>query len=442
MNKVNDLIRKTARELFPRAVDLRRSFHRYPETGWNEYRTASLIAEILGKNGWTVKAGVELTGSRERLGLPPAEVRAREYERAKRDGAALSTLPLFKEGHTAVLGLLDCGEGPVTLLRFDMDALPIMESQSDGYRPLREGFVSRYPGVMHACGHDGHAAVGALLSEGVMQLRSLFRGKIVLLFQPAEEGVRGASSLLELSFLKQADHVLGFHLLSAIPAGLVVPALNGIFATTKYDYLFQGKAAHAGGDLRKGRNALLAASRAVVDIHEKTAALRERGRAHVGIFRSGRGRNIIADYAELSMESRGDSDSLNTFISEQAWKTARQAASLFGCSVTREKKGESSVCPQDETLRETVKKAVRMAGARIYPAPFSLGGSEDFSLLAREAACHQGRALYFGIGAGAKSGAAYEPHTSEYDIEEESLETALALLLSLLREVNGSGDAP
>lgn len=437
MNKVNDLIRKTARELFPRAVDLRRSFHRYPETGWNEYRTASLIAEILQKNGWTVKAGVELTGGRERLGLPDCEIRAREYERAQRDGAVLSTLPLFKEGHTAVLGLMDFGEGPLTLLRFDMDALPIMESQRAGYRPVREDFVSRYPGVMHACGHDGHAAVGALLSEGVMRLRALFRGKVVLLFQPAEEGVRGASSLLDLSFLKQAENVLGFHLLSAIPAGMVVPSLSGILATTKYDYIFQGKGAHAGGDLSKGRNALLAASRAVVDIHEKTAALREKGRAHVGIFRSGRGRNIIADHAELSMESRGESDSLNAFISEQAWKTALQAASLFGCSVTREKKGEASVCPQDETLREVVKRAAIDAGARLYPAPFSLGGSEDFSLLAREAASHHGRSLYFGIGAGTKGRAAFEPHTAEYDIEEESLETALALLMALLHEVNG-----
>jgi aminobenzoyl-glutamate utilization protein A len=440
MNKVIDLIRKTARELFPRAVDLRRSFHRYPETGWNEYRTASLIAEILEKNGWTVKAGVDLTRGRERLGLPGAEVRAREYERAYRDGAVLSMLPHFKDGHTAVLGFLDCGEGPVTLLRFDMDALPIMESQRDGYRPVREGFVSRYPGVMHACGHDGHAAVGALLSEGVTRLRSLFRGKIVLLFQPAEEGVRGASSLLGLPLLEQAGNVLGFHLLSAVPSGMVVPALSGIQATTKHDYIFQGKAAHAGGDLRKGRNALLAASRAVVDIYEKTAALSEKGRVHVGVFRSGCGRNIIADHAELSMESRGDSDSLNAFISEQAWRTARQAASLFGCTVTREKKGESSVCLQDDYLREVVKKAARDAGARIYPAPFSLGGSEDFSLLARKAACHHGRTLYFGIGAGAKEGPWYAPHTSEYDIKEEALETSLALLLALLHRTNGEAE--
>ncbi|HPJ71015.1 MAG TPA: hypothetical protein PLF44_09075, partial [Candidatus Mcinerneyibacteriales bacterium] len=90
MNKVNDLIRKTARELLPRAVDLRRSFHSYPETGWNEYRTASLIAEALSESGWAVKCGKELTGRSDRLGLPPAETRAAEFQRARRDGASSS----------------------------------------------------------------------------------------------------------------------------------------------------------------------------------------------------------------------------------------------------------------------------------------------------------------------------------------------------------------
>ncbi|HHH84908.1 MAG TPA: amidohydrolase, partial [Firmicutes bacterium] len=316
MYKIPDLIRKTARELHPKAVELRRSFHRYPETGWNEYRTASLIAGILEENGWEVHCGKELTQDSERLGLPDAAERAREYERARGDGALSAALPLLEDGHTAVLGLMDCGDGPMTLIRFDMDALPIPESRRAGYRPVREGFVSSYPGVMHACGHDGHAAVGAVLSRGVARLRSLFRGKIILLFQPAEEGARGASALLSLPFLKQADNVLGFHLLGTVPSGMVVPAIQGILSTTKYDYIFQGKAAHAGGDIGKGRNALLAASRAVVDIYERCAALTGKGRVHVGLFQSGRGRNIIADYAEVAMESRGESDSLNAYISE------------------------------------------------------------------------------------------------------------------------------
>jgi len=439
MNKVNDLIRKTARELFPRAVDLRRSFHSYPETGWNEYRTASLIAEALSESGWAVKCGKELTGRSDRLGLPPAETRAAEFQRARRDGASSSFLSLLEDGHTAVSAALDLGEGPATLIRFDMDALPIEESQREDYRPVREGFVSRYPGVMHACGHDGHAAAGAVLSLGISRLKALYRGKIVLLFQPAEEGVRGASSLLSLPLLKEAENVLGFHFLSSVPEGMVVPSIGGILATTKYDYCFYGQAAHAGGDLKKSRNALLAASRAVVDIYEMSAALSEKGRVHVGLFNSGRGRNIIADYAELAMESRGESDGLNEFISEQAWKRARKAASLYGCRAERVKRGQSSAFLQDKMLTALIKKAVQEAGARIYPAPFSLGGSEDFSLLARESARHGGKALYFGIGAMGKGGPAYDPHTAEYDIEEGSMETAVSVLLSLLRQTNGRG---
>jgi len=433
MNKVNDLIRKTARELLPRAVDLRRSFHLYPETGWNEYRTASLIAEMLDQNGWKVSCGKELTGGAQRLGLPSEQKQNEEWERARQDGAPHSWLSLMKGGHTAVLGELSLGEGPMTVIRFDMDALPLKESRKKGHFPWDNVFSSVYPEVMHGCGHDGHAAAGALLSEALASLSRFYRGTLILLFQPAEEGVRGGSALKEYRGVKSADYLIGFHLLNSIPHGFVVPAIEGISATTKYDYFFTGREAHAGGDPAKGRDALLSASRAVVDIHERCSALTKAGRVHIGLLKGGSARNIIAGQAELSMESRGESETLNEYISQQAWHAACKAAEKEGCFIERVKRGESTVFQSHTALKEIFKKSIQNAGWRVYPASYSLGGSEDFSVLARENSIAGGKSLYFGVGAAGGG----QPHSPDFDFNEKALETTLGVLLVLLADING-----
>src|SRR5919106_719780 len=132
-----------ARSLFEYTQSLRRDFHMYPELGFREIRTGGIVAEELELLGMEVTKGV---------------------------------------GKTGVVGLLEGAQpGPTLLLRFDMDALPIDEETGAEYR-------SQTPGVMHACGHDGHTAIGLTVAKILNTHRNQFAGTIKFCFQPSEEG--------------------------------------------------------------------------------------------------------------------------------------------------------------------------------------------------------------------------------------------------------------
>src|SRR5436309_10568729 len=145
-------IRKDAAALTPKLTEIRRDLHRHPELGFREKRTAAMISEFLAERGIEHRTGVAGTG-------------------------VLATIR---------------GEGPgkAVALRADMDALPIDEKTEN---PAR----SETPGVMHACGHDGHVAIRLCAASLVQKRRKEFAGTVRLAFQPAEEGLGGAIPLLE-----------------------------------------------------------------------------------------------------------------------------------------------------------------------------------------------------------------------------------------------------
>src|SRR5487761_2274612 len=144
-----------------RAIALRRDLHRHPELGLTEFRTASLVAERLTQLGLGVRLGRDVMDSASRVGLPPEAELDRAYRRAEAEGAPAAFLPAFAGGHTAVVATLTgANPGPVVALRVDMDALPILEDDTQAHLPAREGFISAHPGVMHFCAHDAHTATG------------------------------------------------------------------------------------------------------------------------------------------------------------------------------------------------------------------------------------------------------------------------------------------
>ena len=143
-------------------VQYRREFHYFPDIGWREFRTSARIAEILTEMGYDVVMGPELIdeksiGEPERLDANT--VRA-EMNRAIQQGANPSFVEQTK-GLPGVMAVLDSGRlGPVTAFRFDIDALPYPEKGEEGFRPFDEGYFSSSPNAVHACGHDGHVAIG------------------------------------------------------------------------------------------------------------------------------------------------------------------------------------------------------------------------------------------------------------------------------------------
>ena len=176
--------------VLPKLAAWRRDFHAHPEAGWTEFRTAALIIRRLRELGYAIRMGEAACASDRRMGVPSSAVLAAARERALEHGADAELVAGMGDGYTGFWADLDCGPGPVTAFRFDMDCNEVAECAEESHRPVREGFASRWPGLMHACGHDGHAAVGLGLAEVLVSIRRHLRGRIRLIFQPAEEGAR------------------------------------------------------------------------------------------------------------------------------------------------------------------------------------------------------------------------------------------------------------
>ncbi len=403
----------------------RRDFHRYAETGWCELRTASLIARRLTDLGLDVRVGRDVIDEASRMGIPTPADLAAALVRARAQGADAEFLEAVRDGFTGVVATLGRGDGPTIGLRFDIDALDLVESHSAGHRPWIEGFASVNDGAAHACGHDGHAAIGLGLARVLAGLQDSLRGTVKLVFQPAEEGVRGAKAMVMAGVVDDVDLMLGLHLYSGWPVGQVAPGKGGFLATTKLDALLTGEAAHAGANPQGGQNAMLAAATAVLNLH---AIPRHRDgvtRINVGRLVAGQGRNVIAPSAHLVLETRGATKALNGYMVASVTRVLEAAAAMYGCSLEIRPMGGAQSATSDPLLAGRLGEIVgRMPDLGLRPRD-SGGGSEDYTYMMRRV---QGRGgLATSIGFGADIGG-FGHHTAEFDFDEAALPLAVRLL--------------
>ena len=171
------------------------------------------------------------------------------------------------EGYTGAVGIWKTDRpGPVTALRFDIDALYLSETQDPQHLPNQCGFASQYTGVMHACGHDCHAGVGLAIAHWIADHADQLCGTIKLLFQPAEEGTRGAMAMAQSGIVDDVDKFFASHIGCAPRLGFVTVTSPGYNATIKFDVSFEGKPAHSVANPQNGRNALMAACHTAVMI--------------------------------------------------------------------------------------------------------------------------------------------------------------------------------
>lgn len=239
---IYEQITKMADEIAPELVAQRRDFHKFAEKGWFEMRTSSIIARKLTEMGYEVSVGDQVCKKDARMGVPSDEELEEQYERAVAQGADPEFVKYTKGGMTGVIGILRCGEGPTVAMRFDIDALGVFEEKDKSHRPACEGFGSVNEGFMHACGHDGHATIGLGVAKVLMSIKDSLHGTMKLIFQPAEEGVRGAKSIVENGHLDGVDYLIGSHVSdkAADDPAVVIPGSHGSLATTKYDVFFHG----------------------------------------------------------------------------------------------------------------------------------------------------------------------------------------------------------
>ena len=400
---------------------LRRDFHKHAETGWFEMRTSSLVARYLTNLGYKVLIGEDVCDRDARMGVPEAAALDAHYAWAAANGADPEFLPATKGGMTGVIGILRAGEGPTLAMRFDIDALGVIEAEDEGHIPAAEGFRSINAGAMHACGHDGHTAIGLGVAKVLMEIKQQLQGTIKLIFQPAEEGVRGAKSIVEKGHLEGVQYLIGSHISGSgkdDPAQ-ITPGSYGSLATCKYDVTYRGVSAHAGAAPQGGANALVAAASAVLNLNAIPRHSGGATRINVGTLHAGSGRNVIPDEAKMEIEVRGATTELNRYMCQKAEQILHSTAQMYGCECEIRLMGAADSLTSDESLARRIDRVCRDSLGLLPSEALTIPsfGSEDFSYMMNRVQEQGGEATFFrGL-----TPAAGPAHNRRYDFHEQVL---------------------
>lgn len=425
-------IKSLAKEYFPETVQTRRDFHKYAERGWLEMRTASIVARKLNNLGYQVLVGKELMCETARMGLPSKRVLTLNYKRAILQGADPYYLEKVKDGFTAVAGIIKNGDGPVVAIRFDMDALSIMEDDSADHNPGKFGFISCNPGAMHACGHDGHTAMGLTVAKILSEIKEHLHGTLKLIFQPAEEGVRGAKSIATSGFLDDVDYIFAGHIWQQAPGEDydIYLGMDETFATTKLDVIYHGVSSHAAGMPQFGKNALLSAASCILNLHSIPRNSDGCTRINVGTINAGTGRNIVPETAKLEIEVRGATTELNNYMEVYATDVIRGAALMHDTIVEINKMGKAYSLECDKKMMDIIRHVCddHLKNIKVAPKYLSpLDGSDDFSYMMATVQAHGGIATYMKL----TTDLAASPHNCAYDFNENVLLTGTTVYSSV-----------
>jgi aminobenzoyl-glutamate utilization protein A len=410
-------------------ISLRRDLHQHPEVGFTEFWTASNVVEILQLLGYEVLFGTDALDTKSRKNVPSTEELDYAYNRAILDGGNPQILDRMRGGNTAVIGILN-GEkpGPTLAFRFDMDALPINESSDDDHLPERYGFKSKYGGNMHACGHDAHTAIGLDLARKMAT--GDFSGTIKLIFQPAEEGGRGAFAIAQKGIVDDVDKIYCLHLGVGVPLGEISGGSTNWFASTKILAHFYGVPSHAAVSPEKGKNALLGASTALLNIHSLPRHSSGQTRINVGMLEGGTASNIIPHYAKMLIETRSVSTTVNEELLSKVKEIIKHSALMHGLQYEIDIVGQTpSFTCDKEPISVVMEEARDMNMFSSIKETLQAGGSEDAGYLISRVQENGGVGTYMIIG----TTIAAPHHHHKFDIDESILEPTVDLLERIAR---------
>ncbi len=379
-----------AEKLFEYSQALRRDFHKHPELGFQEFRTAGIVAKELNELGLEVSTGV---------------------------------------GKTGVVALLEGGKpGPVILMRFDMDALPIVEATGAEY-------ASTNPGVMHACGHDAHTAIGLTVARLLHEHRKELAGTAKLVFQPAEEGLGGAEAMVEDGVLEnpRPDVSLSLHVWNDKEFGWV-GVTNGpaMAAAESFTITIMGKGAH-GAAPHTGHDPVLAGAQIVTALQSIVARnVDPLDSAVVSVtqFIAGDAFNVIPPTAKLCGTVRTYNAKTRSMVMQRMEEVVTGIAQAMNCSAEMEFLETTPVVDNDPEIAGRVQEVVR----RLLPGSLDVNertmGSEDMALMMQDIP-----GCYFFVGsANAEKGLNAAHHNPLFDIDERALPRAAGLMASVAAE--------
>lgn len=333
-------------------VSVYKKLHAAPEAAFKEFKTSAFLAEELEKEGYEVQTKIAGTG---------------------------------------VVGTLK-GKSPglTFALRADMDALPMEEKTGLPY-------ASTHPGVMHACGHDSHCAMVLFVAKAIAATGGIARGTLKIVFQPAEEILKGALAMIESGVLKEVDEIVGIHMRNAseVRVGEASPAINH-GGCWRMNAKLHGRAAHAAWP-HKGVNVI----DAVAAIVNATNAIHmDPSVSHsVKITRciaGGEAVNIIPDFAELSFDLRAQNNTVMTELQEKAQNAVRTGAASVGATSEIVVLGGVPAANLDPNLVAEASASIEavLGQGRSLPPVYS-PGSEDFHCYSVNAGI---KSAFIGIG--------------------------------------------
>lgn len=415
-------------------IAIRRQLHKRPEEGWTEFETTYFITKFLRELGLPVTVGIANVNEKEVLGRDETLVKD-AIERALKAGVPQSFIDECG-GYTGAVTVIDTDRpGPTTAFRCDIDCVLVRETDDPEHLPNKLGFRSERPGFMHACGHDAHTAVGLTLAHWINDHKDKFCGKIKIIFQPAEEGVRGARAMTAAGIVDDVDYFVGGHIGGVLKLGEIAIMDGGFLASSKFDVSIKGRAAHAGNCPELGNNALMAACAASMMIQGISRHGEGATRICVGTLHAGEGRNVIPATAKLQMEVRGETHEINEFLKNSVQNIFEGIDKAYGVQSTITLAGESTSltpCPEFfETLEGAMQK---VPGTKVMDRVHCPSGSEDCALFLKRVIDNGGKAAFvlYGCNHGGH-------HRSNFDIQDEK---SLPIGFDIYREtaliVNGA----
>ncbi|AZS18210.1 amidohydrolase [Paenibacillus lutimineralis] len=367
-------------------VERRRHLHRHPELSFKEKETSTYVAGILKE------LGIEVTEIGGGYGLV---------------GRLRGALP-----------------GMTIALRADMDALPIQDEKECEY-------ASQVPGVMHACGHDGHTSVLLAVAEYYSERLQELRGEIRLLFQPAEETCPGgAVDMIEAGALEGVDVIYGVHLWTPLPLGTAASVAGPMMASVD-DFIIdiQGRGGH-GGMPHKAVDSVVAGSSLVMQLQSvvsRSVDPLQPAVVTIGSIQGGTAQNVIADRCRLSGTARCFDESTRQVIRARIYALVEGITHSYGTEAHIHYITGYPSLVNDEAefgrFNRSVGKVTGLKGetaVRIMPA-------EDFAYyLQLVPGC------FVLVGAGnEEKGIIYPHHHPRFDIDEGAMLHAAALMVSM-----------
>ena len=354
----------------------RRDIHAHPELGFEEHRTAQIVAQKLREFGCEVHVGI---------------------------------------GKTGVVGVLRSGRSGRTIgLRADMDALPIAEANAFEHR-------SSHPGAMHACGHDGHTTMLLAAAQYLARTRR-FDGTVHFIFQPAEEGLGGARAMIADRLFERfpCDAIFGMHNRPGLPVGKFAVRSGPMMAGGAFfDIDVIGKGAH-GARPETGVDSVVVAAHittALQTIVARNVAPVETAVVSVTMIHAGDAYNVIPQTARLSGTVRAFTREVMAQVEQSLKQIAEAGARMFGAQAKVDFRAIFAPTVNDADEAEF---AARICGevageGNVVRNPPLIMASEDFSFM-----LEQVPGCYFNIGNGAGEGAC-EVHNPAYDFNDEAL---------------------